>query len=236
MGHAASFVAFATLMTPITVMADVLPDPVDGAPAEPAEPAVVEPARKPGPREGSTPFPHKGQLGISARLALGLRAIATYGGEAYCGTEDRSTSSGNAPVCTGRTPMTLDFEVAYGVGRRVDLLLEFRFGLEKDFGSQPSLDNGPRLVKMSPGVRLFFSEGKRSKLFTTGQLVVDFSGYEDTAGQDRGNDIGIRNVNGLWFDFAREWGVYGFVGETATFARWINVELEVGIGIQGRYP
>ena len=41
--------------------------------------------------------------------------------------------------------------------------------------------------------------------------------------------------SGLWFDLARSYGVYVFVGETATVARWMRFELEGGIGVQGRY-
>jgi hypothetical protein len=66
--------------------------------------------------------------------------------------------------------------------------------------------------------------------------VFDFAGYEDTAGKSLGMDFGVRNVTGLWIDFTRSYGIHVFVGETATFARWLRFELEAGIGISGRYP
>ena len=38
----------------------------------------------------------------------------------------------------------------------------------------------------------------------------------------------------IW-DVDRAYGVYAFVGETASFVRWMRFELEAGIGFQGRY-
>jgi hypothetical protein len=177
---------------------------------------------------------HKGQLQASVRVALGLRGIATYDSEVYCGDIDPQAPAGYAPVCTGRAPMSLDLELGYGVGRRVDLVVELRLGLERDFGAAPG-DDGPRMFHLSPGARFFFSEGSRLKLFTTAQVVIDFAGYEDSLGADRGKDFGVRNLSGLWVDVSRTLGVYAFVGETATLARWLRFELEGGLGISGRY-
>lgn len=177
---------------------------------------------------------HKGQFEGSVRLGLGMRAIATYDNRDYCGDVDPQGQFGFASVCTGRAPFSLDLEFGYGVARRVDLIAELRVGLESDFGAAPS-SGGPRMLHLSPGARFFFSEGSRSKLFTTAQIVLDFAGYEDAGGAGRGTDFGIRNLSGLWFDLARAYGVYVYVGETATFARWMRFELEGGIGVQGRY-
>jgi len=177
---------------------------------------------------------HKGQLEGSVRLGLGMRAIATYDNMDYCGDTDPQGQFGFASVCTGRAPFSLDLELGYGVARRVDLFAELRVGLESDFGASPTT-GGPRMLHLSPGARFFFSEGSRSKLFTTAQIVFDFAGYEDAGGAGRGTDFGIRNLSGLWFDLARAYGVYVYVGETATFARWMRFELEGGIGVQGRY-
>jgi hypothetical protein len=137
-------------------------------------------------------------------------------------------------VCTGRAPLAIDFEAGYGVARAIDVFLELRIGLEPDFGT-PGSDDGPHPLHVSPGARFFFSEAGRSKLFTTAQLVLDFAGYDDATGDGLGADFGVRNLSGLWFDLERAYGVYVFVGETATFARWLQFELEAGIGIQGRY-
>jgi hypothetical protein len=177
---------------------------------------------------------HKGQFEASLRLALGGRAIVPYDNTIYCGTTDPQAEFGFAAVCTGRAPFSFDLELGYGVAHKIDLLLELRIGLESDFGAAPGA-GGPRMFHLSPGARFFFSEGGRSKLFTTAQLVLDFAGYEDAGGTGRGADFGIRNLSGLWFDLRREYGFYVFVGETASFARWMRFELEGGIGIQGRY-
>ncbi|MEJ7604170.1 MAG: hypothetical protein WKG01_40270, partial [Kofleriaceae bacterium] len=122
-----------------------------------------------------------------------------------------------------------------GVHRRIDAILELRVGLEADFGATPTAQEGPRVFHVSPGARFFFSEGGNSKLFTTAQVVIDASGYKDAAGDGRGTDLGVRNLSGLWFDLDRGYGFYVFIGETATFTRWMRFELEAGIGVQGRY-
>src|SRR4051812_20744597 len=85
---------------------------------------------------------HKGRIGFSARLSVGAQAIATYDNKYYCGTADATADHGNAPVCAGRSPFALGLEASYGVARHVELVLELRLGLEKDFGGAPNLE-GP---------------------------------------------------------------------------------------------
>lgn len=222
------------VLVPAIAFADE-PTPTEEKGAEPKliGPNATDPTLPPPPQPKTD---HKGQFQLSLRAALGFRAIATYSGDDFCGDTDKDTSSNNAPVCTSRTPFSFDIELGYGVAKKLDLLLEMRFGLEGDFGALPTSMSHPHSVKLSPGVRYFFSEGRRSKLFTTGQVVFDFTGYENAAGNDRGNDVGIRNLNGYWFDLQREYGFYVYFGESATFARWFDLELEAGVGIQGRYP
>src|SRR5688500_468721 len=181
-----------------------------------------------------TDFSHHKQFQLSARVPFGIRGIATYDDE-FCGDTDSTRPSGFAKVCTGRTPLAIDFEFGYGIKRAIDLIVELRIGIEQDFGATASADDGPRPFHLSPGGRFFFSEGARSKLFTTAQLVIDFAGYEDPAGESLGTDFGVRNMSGLWIDLDRAYGFYAYVGSTATFARWLRFELEAGIGIQGRY-
>jgi len=212
------------------------PDPEDAAVAtpEPASqtapppPAVTAPA-------GVLAYSHKGQLSVSARVGVGMRAIVAYDSADYCGSTDSSTTTGNAPVCTGRAPFSLDLEVGYGLAHRAEAFLELRVGIEGDFGASARDADGPRMFHVSPGVRFFFNDTKTLKLFTTAQAVFDFSGYQDSAGMTRGADLGVRNLNGLWLDLDRAYGVYAYFGETATFGRWLRAELEAGIGIQGRY-
>jgi len=198
-----------------------------------AEPKLLPPPTKPIDRPMG--LSHKGQLQISVRVALGLRAIAVYNNdEEYCGEIDTADNS-FAPVCTGRAPFALDFELGYGIARKVDAFLELRIGLESDFGSSPTDTEGARPFHLSPGARFFFSDAGKTKLFTTAQLVIDASGYKDIAGSKLGTDLGLRNMSGLWVDLDKAYGFYAFIGETATFARWLRFELEAGVGFQGRY-
>lgn len=185
---------------------------------------------------GDDDFPttHNGELGISARVGLGVRGIATYNSD-YCGVLDASAKNGNAPVCSARSPLFLDLEPSYGVGQTVELTLGFHIGLESDFGSTPA-SSGPHAFRLEPGVRLFLSESGHSKLFVQPSLLLDFTNYEKPAGGSFGNDIGVRVNQGYWVDLHRAVGLYFFVSESVEFARWIYADLDAGIGIQGRYP
>jgi hypothetical protein len=172
---------------------------------------------------------HKGQFGLSARFGVGVRGIATYENTVYCGTTDSMAEHGYASVCTGRAPLSLDLEAAYGIAKSIELVLELRVGLERDFGTTPAA-SGPRPFHISPGARFFFSEAKRSKLFVQPQLVIDLADYQ------RGNDFGVRGIEGFWIDLHRAYGIYFYIGETLQFSRWISASFEVGMGFQGRYP
>lgn len=172
---------------------------------------------------------HKGQFGVSARLALGVRGIATYENNVWCGTSDAEAEFGYATVCTGRTPLALDLEFSYGVKPTIELVLELRIGIESDVGATPS-ESGPRPFHLSPGARFFFSESRGAKLFVQPQLVLDFAGYAS------GNDFGVRGIEGLWIDLHRAYGIYFYVAETLGFSRWLSAAFEGGIGFQGRYP
>jgi hypothetical protein len=178
---------------------------------------------------------HKGQIGLSARFGLGVRGLATYNSD-YCGELDPTAKNGNAPVCSGRSPLAFELEAAYGVAQHVELLVEMRVGIEKDFGSVAGANDGPRPMFVAPGARFFFSEAQHLKLFIQPEVVIDFAHYKDASGMDRGNDFGVRGLEGIWLDFHRAYGIYAFVGETAEFARWLSGEMEFGAGIQGRYP
>ncbi|HSD88561.1 MAG TPA: hypothetical protein VLB44_13630 [Kofleriaceae bacterium] len=172
---------------------------------------------------------HKGQLGISARFGLGARGILTYDNTVYCGKSDPQAAHGFASVCTGRTPLALDLEAAYGVTKSIELTLELRLGLERDFGTVPGVD-GPRPFYLAPGARFFFSESGHTKLFVQPEAVIDLAGY------DRGNDFGLKGIEGFWIDLHRTYGIYLFVGETLEFKRWLSASFEGGLGFQGRYP
>jgi hypothetical protein len=184
--------------------------------------------------DDAIPATHKGQLGLSARLELGVRGIATYNSD-YCGVTDTTAKSGNAPVCTGRAPLALDLEPSYGVARAIELTLAIHLGLEREFGPTASTE-GPRAFRIEPGARFYFSEAGHSKLFVQPSVVFDFTNYQKQTGASYGTDIGVRALEGYMLDLHRSFSVYAFVGETAEVSRWLYADLELGIGIQGRYP
>ena len=205
-------------------------------PLAPAKEDSTTPAAAPAKTESSVlpPTYHKGQFGLSARLSLGAQAIATYHSD-YCGTVDTSAQNGNAPVCAGRSPVSLGFEASYGVSKTADLVLELRLGLEKEFGPTPNTD-GPHPLFLAPGARFYFSEAARTRLFVQPEVVFDFTGYKDASGNSRGADFGFRGLEGIWLDVHKTYGMYAFVGETLEFVRWIDANFEAGVGFQGRYP
>jgi hypothetical protein len=178
---------------------------------------------------------HQGQVGVAMSLSTGYRFIKTWDSDRYCG--DRASAGdggGNAAYCFDRTPVALDLALSYGLTRRIELMLELRFGLERDFGGDPLAD-GPRPRHYAPGVKFWLSQGAVN-YFSTAQLAIDATGYQDAAGDELGVDVRLRNANGVQIDFHDAYGVYAYFGEQVAFGRWIEVGLEAGAGIQGRYP
>ena len=205
---------------------------------DPVAPAKEDDAAAPTKKTDAGAVPatyHKHQFGLSARLSLGAQAIATYSSSYYCGTVDTTAQNSNAPVCAGRSPVSLGFEASYGLSRSADLVLELRLGLEKEFGPTPNSD-GPHPLFLAPGARFFFSEAARTRLFVQPEIVFDFTGFKDASGNSRGNDFGFRGLEGIWLDVHKTYGMYAFVGETLEFVRWIDANFEAGVGFQGRYP
>src|SRR4051812_35763080 len=124
---------------------------------------------------------HKGQVGISARLAFGYRGIAPHDDhKTYCGSIDESGQ--NNTVCTSRMPTVLELEAAYGVAQHVELTVEMGLGLESDFGSAQGATDGPHPFHIAPGARFFFSEAKHAKLFVQPMFLIDVAGYNTAGG------------------------------------------------------
>ncbi len=179
---------------------------------------------------------HHRQFAVGLQFPLGLRVIKPYD-EDYCGQTDENEGTGNAKACIGRVPASLEFVFAYGIGQNLELLLEVRLGLERDFGpTVATTDDGPRMFRWSPGVKFYFSDAGTSKLFSSMQLAFDHTSYQEPGQGGRPTDFVLRNVNGLQLDLHPSYGVYVFVAEELAFRRWIWAAGEFGIGIQGRYP
>lgn len=194
-----------------------------------------EPEPAPPMEVGSKRAGHYKQFGLSAQIVSGSRFIKTWDPADYCGDRGES-STGNAVYCFSRVPVTLDLTATYGVRPHIELMLEIRFGLERDFGSTSTSGAGPRLRHYSPGVRFFFNDKGLLKFFSTAQIALDTTGYEDASNESRGVDYALRNANGIFLDFHDAYGAYVFFGEELEFKRWLEAGLEIGFGIQGRYP
>jgi hypothetical protein len=213
---------------------DVAPaDAADDDSHDTAEPRLIGPTIPTARREPDWPG-HRHQFGIAVQVGAGLRGIKPYD-DIYCG--ERGTDGAvDAPACIGRQPIGVDLALSWGASASVELLVEARVGLERDFGATPGAGAGPRSFRLAPGARFYFSESGRTSFFSTLQAMVDLTGYQDERGRERETDLGVRNVNGFLFDFDRAYGLYLYVGETLSFRRWLAGELEAGLGFQGRYP
>src|SRR3569832_10653 len=138
--------------------------------------SLAAPARA----DDQVPATHQGQFGLSLRLGLGVRGIATYNSD-YCGVLDSTAKNGTAPVCTGRAPFAIDIEPSYGVAKAIELVFGFHVGLESDFGPTAAT-LGPKAFRIEPGARFFFSEYGHSKLFVQPALVGGGAGGRGPGG------------------------------------------------------
>lgn len=176
-------------------------------------------------------FTHNGQFGIQAQSGIGFRFIAPYN-EEFCGAVKDDNPADNKAVCSERTPITLDLGVSYGIAQSLEVFVEARLGLARDFGVSTTDENGPRQKAYSAGIKYYIRDAGLTKFFSSVQLLVDVTDFT----QADKTDYGIRNTNGLQFDFHRTVGVYFFFGETLAFTRWFRFELDAGIGLQIRVP
>ena len=173
---------------------------------------------------------------VLAALATGYRLIKTWDNDRYCGARAGvGGGGGNAVYCVGRSPVVLDVTLSYGLTRSLELMLDLRFGLERDFGSTATAD-GPRLRHYAPGLKLFLGEPDTMKFFSTAQLAIDTTGYTELGGAALGTDVRLRNANCLQVDFHDAYGAYAYFAEELAFSRWLEAGVEFGAGIQGRYP
>lgn len=177
-------------------------------------------------------YSHRNQVGIQFQLGTGYRAIAPYR-EEFCG--QRKSNGENRAFCTGRSPAFLDVGLSYGVTSSLELLVEFRIGLESDFTPIGSAADAPRPLMLAPGLKLYIDDAGSTKFFSTLQVAFDFTDYTASGAED-GTDVGVRNVNGLLIDLHRTFGVYAHAGLTIGFVRWLRFEVEGGLGMQARFP
>lgn len=173
-------------------------------------------------------FSHRHQVELHLQGGIGYRGIFPYNDE-YCG--DLKDGGGNKADCLGKSPVALDLGAGYGLTARLEAFVELRLGLERDFGTAPGL-SGPRPLGLAPGLKLFIADIGATMFFSTLQLPIDFTGYDQA---DKA-DIGVRNVNGLQLDLHRTFGLYVYFGEEASWRRWLSFEVDAGLGAQVRFP
>jgi hypothetical protein len=198
--------------------------PAETAPADTAAPDAAPPTKFFGPAQRN----HKYQTGFSLLSGSGYRLVVPYQDGQACGD---SSGMNTKRVCSSRIPFFLDLQLSFGISARVDLFAELRFGLEDD----PAI-KGSKQIAFAPGVRFWLDQDVALKFFTTVQFVYDFTDFSSSRAGIRSSDFGIRNANGLMYDPIRNVGFYVQFGETAGFVRWFHVYLDIGLGVQVRFP
>jgi hypothetical protein len=174
-------------------------------------------------------YRHGGQFKLYSQLGKSYRIIFPYGSD-YCGDEGKS-------YCRTFTPFWVELGAGYGITNSIEILTDVRLGLGRDFAPATSTTDreGPRVMVISPGLRLFIDDLGSLKFFSTVQVAIDITDYSKNA-VSKSTDVGFRNVNGLLIDFHRTLGVYVHVGETFSFVRWFRFEIDGGIGLMVRLP
>lgn len=171
------------------------------------------------------PFlPHTHQLGLSLMPGVGYRMIVPYEEGIVCEESDKDDKR----VCAQRSPFFLELQLSYGLSASVDLVTDFRFGLE----GEPI--TGYHQFALAPGFRFWVDNDRPMKFYTTFQGVYDHTAQNDPKVSE--SDFGLRNANGFLYDFIENFGIFVQLGETIGFKRWFRIEVDLGAGVQVRYP
>jgi len=219
--RAAARVPFACRIVPtalLTVLAGALGaaswvSPAHAQLREPSAPRVF-------PELASPSLSHQRQLGLGILPGSGYRVLFPYQENVYCGQPSRR-------VCNGRLPAFLDVQPSFGLNPHWDALVDLRFGLQADFARTHAF-------AFAPGVRYWVSPPDRLKFFTTLQVAFDFTEQHNRTLS--GWDLAFHNSNGLMFEVMRNLGLYAQFSDTVGFVRWLRFEIDVGAGVQARFP
>jgi hypothetical protein len=200
--------------------------------ADPAAPTDQQPAPAPVstrefPKLQRAPLDHTMQFGIALMPGSGFRGIFPYQDQSFCGTTTADSPPQPSRVCTGRIPFFMDTQISFGIATRWDLLVDLRFGIEKDFTQTHQF-------AVSPGFRYWVDPDLDTKFFTTLQGVLDTTNQQNP--MVKNNDFGVRNANGFMYEVMRNLGFYVQFGETLAFRRWLRFEIDGGLGVQARFP
>lgn len=219
------FVAAAGMATALAGERDARAADADPAAADaptPPAPAAGDGLKKFAPLKRPTLI-HTDQFGISLLPGTGYRIIIPYDNDVPC-----EITTGIMPrrVCTRRVPTFLDAQLSFGFAAHWDVLLDLRFGLEKDLGLV-------RQLTVAPGIRYWVDPELHFKFFATIQMAIDTSTDDPSLS---GANYGVHNSNGFMYDVMRNAGVYLQFGETISFRRALRFEVDGGAGVQVRFP
>lgn len=167
-------------------------------------------------------YDHRLQTGLALMPGVGYRVVVPYKERQDCGDPEDA----GRRVCANGVPFFLDLQLSFGATRRLDVLLDVRFGVAKP-------DFHGRQFALAPGVRFWLDQDVPLKFYTTVQALYDSTDYYGTVAT---SDFGLRNANGLMYDVIRNVGFYAQFGESIGFRRWFRIEIDVGLGVQVRYP
>ena len=187
--------------------------------------SAADPALAQG-RERPPVLDHEHQAGVSVMPGIGYRVIVPYKENKTCGD---SSGDDTKRVCTNNVPFFMDFQVAFGVSRRLDLISDIRLGIAKE-----DVKGVGREFAIAPGIRVWLDQDVALKFFTTFQALFDTTAQNQPGISD--SDYGIRNSNGLMYDPIRNVGFYFQFGESIGLKRWFRIELDLGLGVQVRFP
>jgi hypothetical protein len=205
------------------------PEPASRPASEPAsEPASPPPPPPPKPKTFAklqrASLSHEMQFGLAVMPGSGYRGIFPYKEGIYCGkTQDGMFRR----VCSAHVPFFIDLQPSFGIGLHWDLLVDLRFGLEADFTKTHQF-------AVAPGFRYWVDPQLHAKFFATVQVAYDTTAQHQSTITN--NDVAFRNSNGFMYDVMRNIGFYGQFGETIGFVRWLRFEVDLGIGVQVRFP
>lgn len=198
-------------------------------------PAVTEPTTEEmTPTAMKTKLGHKYQVGVEVGFGWGYRLIKPYG-DVWCGERE---DGDNAVFCMAAAPPFVEIGLSFGVTKSIDIITDFRYGLQKD-------DISERYpLALMAGLRFWLNPDSAFKWALGLQVVMDFTKQEgdqqrlpDYKAPDRDSfDIGGRFYGQIQYDFFRYFGLYLKLSGVVGTLRWLRMEMEALGGVQARFP
>ncbi len=161
-------------------------------------------------------------MGLSLRAGTGYRVIAPYS-DAFCG--DYTDTGAFKNVCGSRQKAWLELSPSFGITSQLEILVDVRFAVEKDF-------TGTTDLYIAPGIKYYSDADSWLKFYATGQVIFDL---QDMGAVPVSNfDVGLRSALGLHFDIIRYVGLFVQGGVNLGFKRWLTFVVDLGGGVQVR--